>query len=114
MATKKLYNHLSEPLPDDMEERERYLERMHKLLDRRGKRLEQAREGEARPETERDHRYVEEVYRLNQEIDKRMNEMRFAIRSDYNRTKQRRTTGNKYTNPYDQGTVDGVFFDKRN
>ncbi|PSL48608.1 hypothetical protein B0H94_104209 [Salsuginibacillus halophilus] len=112
MATKKLWNHVRTPLPEDLDARDKYIVRMNTLLERRRRLLDEV--GEVSEATAREQRYIREMFRMNQEIEQQMNEKRFALRSDYNWTKHRRTTGRKYKNPYDAGTPDGIFFDKKN
>lgn len=54
-----------------------------------------------------------EVVKLNKVIDEKLAQLKQDIQLDLNQLKKTKTSTNKYTNPYESVSSDGMFFDKR-
>jgi flagellar protein FliT len=107
--TKELNEHLAKPLPKD-EGREEYIEMIGYYLEERQKGLAELK----RPVDEQETKVANELIDMNQQVNQRLKAIQGEIRIDINQLKKRKTTGNKYANPYEGPTADGVFFDSKN
>lgn len=66
------------------------------------------------PFSTEDKKHGQEMISMNREIDAKLSLIRNHIERDINGLKKKKTSMNKYTNPYESVNFDGMFYDKRN
>ncbi|MDP9738458.1 UNVERIFIED_ORG: flagellar protein FliT [Bacillus sp. B2I3] len=91
-------------------ERDVKIERVTKLIDRRDGLLSQIKP----PFTGEEQRLGRAVLLLNQQVDHLLKLQKQEIQRDIQEMNKKKKSSNKYTNPYESLSVDGVFYDKRN
>ena len=107
LVTKQLYDLLHEPIKQD--DRDAVIVKVEELLESRHKLIEQIK-----PPYKSDEKVLgEEVIKLNTVIDEKLSLLKQEIQIDMNHLKKTKTSTNKYTNPYESISSDGLFFDKR-
>lgn len=107
LASKELYDLLQESSKND--HRETIISKIEELLESRQKLINQVKP----PYTSDEKLLGAEVVKLNKVIDEKLALMKEDIQLDINQLKKTKTSTNKYTNPYESVSLDGVFFDKR-
>ncbi|RFB09489.1 flagellar protein FliT [Bacillus sp. HNG] len=107
MVTEELLDLLS--LPIEKEKREEAIERINSLLDSRDNLIADIKP----PYTEKEKQLGAEIVRMNKIIDAKLAEIKLEIQTDLALVKKGKTISKKYTNPYQVGPADGMFFDKR-
>ncbi|MEN8701699.1 hypothetical protein [Bacillus infantis] len=55
-----------------------------------------------------------QINEWNQSIDKRLRTLFTLIKADIQQTQKKKTNVVKYSNPYEDYQIDGIFYDKRN
>lgn len=91
-------------------ERDDKIERVTKLIDRREGLLSQINP----PFTGEEQQLGREVLLLNQQVDHLLKLQKQEIQRDIQEINKKKRSSNKYTNPYESLSVDGMFYDKRN
>ncbi|WP_078414310.1 hypothetical protein [Priestia abyssalis] len=105
--TKELYElALSSP---SSEERDFYIEKIEELLEKRQKLLPQVQP----PFSPEEQKLGREIVQMNQVIDEQLKGQKEEISIDIRKLKQKQQKTNKYTNPYENLSFDGTFYDKR-
>ncbi|WP_100400236.1 flagellar protein [Bacillus sp. FJAT-44742] len=112
LATKTLDDHLSRELPKGLDERDEYIIAVEDYLQSRDRLLKEIlQEKPSFSETER--KLGMEVLSMNGKIEEQMAKIQSVISADIRALKKKRKTGQRYENPYQGTTVDGVFFDSK-
>jgi hypothetical protein len=91
------------------EDREEQIRKLHKLLDERGDLINQL----LRASTVSDRALCQKVIALNHDIDSELGSLRSTIIKDMNTFRHLKKSVNRYRNPYQGPTKDGMFLDKR-
>ncbi|WP_458353896.1 flagellar protein FliT [Peribacillus frigoritolerans] len=91
-------------------ERDVKIERVTKLLDQRDGLLSQIKP----PFTGEEQQLGRAVLLLNQQVDHLLKLQKQEIQRDIQDINKKKKSSNKYTNPYESLSVDGMFYDKRN
>ncbi|MFF2457991.1 flagellar protein FliT [Peribacillus simplex] len=91
-------------------ERDDKIERVTKLIDRREGLLSQINP----PFTGEEQQLGRAVLLLNQQVDHLLKLQKQEIQRDIQEINKKKRSSNKYTNPYEGLSVDGMFYDKRN
>lgn len=107
--TRLLYETVQRPQAQ-LEERDRQIEEITKLLDKREQLMGQL----APPFQEEEKHLGQEIIRLNKEIDQKLKDILNMIKMDMKQLKVKKEKANKYSNPYESLAIDGMFIDKRN
>ncbi len=107
LVTKKLYDLLQKPFTS--EERDSVIPTIEELLESRQNIIEKV----SPPYTDGEKQLGAEVVKLNKVIDEKLAQLKQEIQLDLNQLKKTKTSTNKYTNPYESVSSDGMFFDKR-
>lgn len=107
--TRLLYETVHRPQAQ-LEERDRQIEEITKLLDKRDELIGQL----APPFQEEEKQLGQEIIRLNKEIDQKLKDILNMIKMDMKQLKVKKEKTNKYSNPYESLAIDGMFIDKRN
>ncbi|WHX66878.1 flagellar protein FliT [Peribacillus frigoritolerans] len=97
-------------LEDSTTERDVKIERVTKLIDRRDGLLSQIKP----PFTGEEQQMGRAVLLLNQRVNHLLKLQKQEIQRDIQEMNKKKKSSNKYTNPYESLSVDGVFYDKRN
>ena len=66
------------------------------------------------PFSNQDQEIGSHILKLNQEVDKLLQIQKLEILQDLKQLHIQKETNQKYTNPYESLSIDGVFYDKRN
>lgn len=66
------------------------------------------------PFSTEDNRLGQKMISMNREIDAKLKLIQNYVQRDINGLKKKKTSMNKYTNPYESVNFDGMFYDKRN
>ncbi|MFT4414400.1 flagellar protein FliT [Fredinandcohnia humi] len=106
-VTKELHSLLAEETPK--EQRDQLVEKISELLDYRDKLISQVKP----PYTEEEQKLGTAIVQLNVDIDEKLNSLKREIQLDITQLKKSKQSTTKYTNPYQSGPTDGMFFDKR-
>ncbi|MFC5711335.1 flagellar protein [Thalassorhabdus alkalitolerans] len=112
LATKTLAHHLSRELPKGLDERDEYIIAVEDYLQSRDRLLKEILQ-EKPSFSETDRKLGMEVLRMNEKIEEQMEKIQSVISADIRALKKKRKTGQRYENPYEGTTVDGVFFDSK-
>ncbi|MGE7763761.1 flagellar protein FliT [Peribacillus sp. NPDC096540] len=91
-------------------ERDDKIERVTQLIDQRDELLSQIKP----PFTGEEQQLGRAIMLLNQQVDRLLNLQRLEIKRDIQEINKKKKSSNKYTNPYESLSVDGMFYDKRN
>ncbi|MEY8192667.1 flagellar protein FliT [Peribacillus simplex] len=91
-------------------ERDDKIERVTKLIDQRDGLLSQINP----PFTGEEQQLGRAVLLLNQQVDHLLKLQKQEIQRDIQGINKKKRSSNKYTNPYESLSVDGMFYDKRN
>ncbi|MFE4809774.1 flagellar protein FliT [Peribacillus simplex] len=91
-------------------ERDDKIERITKLIDKRDELLPQIKP----PFTGEEQQLGRAVLLLNQQVDHLLKLQKQEIQQDIQEINKKKRSSNKYTNPYESLSVDGIFYDKRN
>ncbi|MFD1779982.1 flagellar protein FliT [Fredinandcohnia salidurans] len=106
-ATEELLAIVSQPIQKEM--REEVIERINSLLVSRDTLITEIKP----PFTEDESKIGAEIVRMNKIIDAKLAELKVEIQMDLAQLKKSKTSSIKYTNPYQSGPSDGMFFDKK-
>jgi flagellar protein FliT len=107
LVTKELYDLLQESI--STEGRDLLIPTIEDLLESRQRVMEQVKP----PYTDGEKKLGAEVVKLNKVIDEKLAQLKQEVQIDINQLKKTKTSTNKYTNPYESVSSDGMFFDKR-
>lgn len=66
------------------------------------------------PFSAEDKKLGQKMISMNREIDAKLKLIQNFVQRDINGLKKKKTSMNKYTNPYESVNFDGMFYDKRN
>ncbi|MFE0504618.1 flagellar protein FliT [Peribacillus butanolivorans] len=91
-------------------ERDDKIERVTQLIDQRDELLSQIKP----PFTGEEQQLGRAIMLLNQQVDYLLKLQKQEIQRDIQEINKKKRSSNKYTNPYESLSVDGVFYDKRN
>ncbi|MGE8080548.1 flagellar protein FliT [Peribacillus loiseleuriae] len=92
------------------DERSDRINRIVELLDQREELLPVIQP----PFSEEEQKLGRQVVELNQRVDEWLLLQKKDIQRDIKQLNERKQNSNKYTNPYDKLSIDGVFYDKKN
>lgn len=109
VTTRALYDHLQEEFPGKDDARDTYITTINQLLDER----EQLMQSIPVPASDAEKKVGNEVLRLNESIQKKLQTSQQRIQTDINSLSKKKKTGRQYENPYGGPTPDGVFFDSK-
>ncbi|MFZ4451004.1 flagellar protein FliT [Salibacterium aidingense] len=112
LVTKALYEHMSQPLPKELEARDRYVEELEQHLEKRASLLQRLKDETEFSEAEKS--LGAEMFKMNEEIQRFMEASRGELRLGMQELKKKKQSSQRYERPYTGPTVDGVFFDKKN
>ncbi|MGM7683376.1 flagellar protein FliT [Cytobacillus sp. Hm23] len=90
-------------------DREEQIDRIQHFLNDRTQLIEKLEP----PYSNDEKRIGTEIVTLNKKIDEKLIAMKDEIKLDIASLKKKKQSQKKYINPYNAGTVDGVFYDKR-
>ncbi|CAH0237460.1 hypothetical protein SRABI96_02839 [Peribacillus sp. Bi96] len=93
-----------------MAERDDKIERIIQLIDQRDELLSQIKP----PFTGEEQQLGRATMLLNQQVDRLLMLQKQEIQRDIQEINKKKQSSNKYTNPYENLTIDGMFYDKRN
>ncbi|TWI59963.1 flagellar protein [Halalkalibacter nanhaiisediminis] len=110
LQTKELLDFINEPFPKDDDARDQYIAQLDERLVKREPFIKQVDEDSL---SDAEKQLGQELIKLNQQLTKRMEQVRTEIQGNLNQLKAKKATSRKYENPYDGPSTDGVFFDKR-
>lgn len=106
-STKELVDLLSMPI--QKENREEAIEMINSLLNSRDILI-----SKIKPlYTEEESKLGVEIVHMNNFIDAKLAEVKLEIQADLAQLKKSKASSKKYSNPYQSGPVDGMFFDKK-
>ncbi|MGG4264118.1 flagellar protein FliT [Peribacillus simplex] len=91
-------------------ERDEKIERVTQLIDQRDELLSQIKP----PFTGEEQQLGRATMLLNQQVDCLLNLQKLEIKRDIQEINKKKKSSNKYTNPYESLSIDGMFYDKRN
>jgi flagellar protein FliT len=91
------------------DERDGWIEELERFLQEREKLLAKIQP----PYTEEEKRLGKEIVRFNQKIEEKLKQMKQEIQFDIRHLKKAKESTNKYLNPYQSLSIDGMFYDKR-
>ncbi|MFB7639493.1 flagellar protein FliT [Peribacillus butanolivorans] len=91
-------------------ERDDKIERVTQLIDQRDELLSQIEP----PFTGKEQQLGRATMLLNQQVDRLLYLQKLEIKRDIQEINKKKKSSNKYTNPYESLSIDGVFYDKRN
>lgn len=91
-------------------ERDDKIERVTQLIDQRDELLSEIKP----PFTGEEQRLGRATMLLNQKVDHLLKLQKQEIQRDIQEINKKKKSSNKYTNPYESLSVDGMFYDKRN
>lgn len=111
LITKELYDHLQNDLPESMDERDAYIEEIHKFIHKREQLLANLQTVKL---DENGKKLAEVIMKLDTSIKQILQKEKGLIQRDLANIKIKKKTKAKYENPYDGPTVEGIYFDKRN
>ncbi|QSS99608.1 flagellar protein FliT [Pontibacillus sp. ALD_SL1] len=96
--------------PPKATEREAFVEKLTELLEKRDKMIE----GLEGPYTDEERQKGQEIIRMNSVVDERVAIHMKQLKTEIAHMKKRKTSNQKYTNPYQSvSTYDGMFLDKK-
>ncbi|QKS72307.1 hypothetical protein FLK61_37370 [Paenalkalicoccus suaedae] len=107
-GTQELHAHLSKPMPTD-DTRDTYIETVTDMLAAR----EELLVGVEPPSNDDEEVVAKEIVEMNKVIQMKLKIFQGIIQQDINKLKHRKKSGQKYENPYDGPTTDGIFFDSK-
>ncbi|MGE7670061.1 flagellar protein FliT [Peribacillus sp. NPDC097077] len=90
-------------------ERDERIDRIMQLLDQREELLSQIQP----PFSAEELQLGRQSMRLNQQVDQLLLLQKQEIQRDIKELNQKKKTSNKYTNPYENLSTDGMFYDKK-
>ncbi|MEH7225060.1 flagellar protein FliT [Bacillus sp. JJ1566] len=105
--TKELLELVEQPI--SKENRDSIIEKITSLLDLRDRTIKEI----SPPYTDDENKVGTEIVRMNKIIDSKLAEIKLEIQTDLAQLKKSKATSKKYANPYQVGSADGMFFDKR-
>ncbi|MGE6379088.1 flagellar protein FliT [Peribacillus muralis] len=91
-------------------EREDKIRKIIELIDRRDEVLAQIKP----PFTAGEQQLGRRTMLLNQQVDSLLKLQKQEIQRDIQEINKKKKSSNKYTNPYESLSIDGMFYDKRN
>jgi flagellar protein FliT len=91
------------------ENRESTIETIESLLDKRQSLISAIKP----PFTEEEHVLGKQMIVWNQEIDRKLSQLKSSIKRDLNGLSKKKTSVQKYSNPYESLQHDGMFYDKK-
>lgn len=94
----------------ELEDRDDKIKRIIELLDEREEWIHLINP----PFTEQELQLGRQVVLLNQQVDKLLLLHKQAIQRDIRQLNEKKQTSSRYSNPYENLLVDGVFYDKKN
>ncbi|HHY20948.1 MAG TPA: hypothetical protein GX525_03495 [Bacilli bacterium] len=111
VKSKQLYDHVMSEYPADEAKQDDYIENITDLINERQQLVDCVRE--MAEITASEQQVLEEVLKLDKVIEQKLLEVQKKIGTDLSNLKVKKQKGKQYENPYNNSTVDGVFFDKR-
>ncbi|WP_285767849.1 flagellar protein FliT [Peribacillus sp. SI8-4] len=93
-----------------IEEREDKIGKIIELIDRRDEALAQIKP----PFTDAEQQLGRRTMLLNQQVDSLLKLQKQEIQRDIQEINKKKKSSNKYMNPYESLSIDGMFYDKRN
>ncbi|WP_100405447.1 flagellar protein [Bacillus solitudinis] len=108
--TKALNEFAGQPFPKEDDERDAFIEKLNADIEKREGLIEQVNVDDL---NDGEKKLGQEIVKLNQVLNKRLEQIHQEIRANLTQLKEKKNTGRKYENPYEGPTTDGVFFDKR-
>jgi flagellar protein FliT len=105
--TKQLHEAVRSDVNDN--NRDALIEKIEKLLEERQVLLNNIRP----PFTDEEHILGKQMMEWNQVIDRRLISLRNDIKRDINGLTKKKTTVQRYSNPYENMQSDGMFYDKK-
>ena len=102
-------NQLIELLQQDKLDRDVRIEKIQNLLDQREALLKSIQPPFSQAEQELGKQLVE----LNQQVEQLLQKQKQEIQQDIKQLHIQKESNQKYTNPYESLSIDGVFYDKR-
>ncbi|SDH64815.1 hypothetical protein [Alteribacillus bidgolensis] len=112
LVTKALHEHVSNDLPTELDDRDRYVEELENYLQKRAKLLDEMTQKTDFNEAEQ--KLGRAMVKMNADIQQKMEASKGAMRLDMQQLKKKKESSKLYERPYNGPTVDGVFFDKKN
>lgn len=109
--SKELFDHVSAPFPNDVDEREDYVETITLLLQER-ETLVRSFANEKSERSKAETKIGEEIVKMNSVINERLERVKNEIGHSLHELKYKKVRGQKYESPYEKRTIDGVFFDQ--
>lgn len=112
LVTKSLHEHVTTPLPKEMDARDQYVEKLENYLQQRAELLEKMN---SRPSFSKDEQKLgRAMVKMNEDIQRHMEASKGEIRLGMQQLKKKKLSSQRYERPYTGPTVDGVFFDQKN
>ncbi|RSL29977.1 flagellar protein [Salibacterium salarium] len=111
-VTKALYDHVSRPLPKELDARDQYVEDVEHYLEKRGSLLQQLEQDSGDADMEESMSVA--LLKMNEEIQRHIEASRGELRLGMQQLKKKKQSSQRYERPYTGPTVDGIFFDKKN
>ncbi|MDQ0214910.1 flagellar protein FliT [Oikeobacillus pervagus] len=108
IVTKQLLDLVQRPI--DETEREEILDEIERLLEKREDLLPKIQP----PFTVEEERMGKQIMAWNRLLDGHLKKIRLQIQADMQEVKKKKTSVQKYVNPYKSLQSDGVFYDRRN
>ncbi|MGP7818513.1 hypothetical protein [Niallia sp. 01092] len=97
-------------LVKEASDKEEFMQEVDELLNQRQSCLTLL----APPQSEQEQNLVEVLLQQDQELLKLLNEEKVNILQELKKLKMKKTSNQKYVNPYQSLQTDGVFYDRRN
>lgn len=105
--TKKLFQLVENK--DAIEERDHLIEKITSLLDEREQILHDVKP----PFTDEERLKAAQIMKWNERVNSEFIKIKAEVQNDMAKLKQKKATTAKYTNPYQNVNIDGMFYDKR-
>lgn len=102
-------NQLIELLQQDKLDRDVRIEKIQYLLDQREEVLKSIQP----PFSQQEKELGKQLVKLNQQVDQLLQKQKQEIQQDLKQLHLKKESNQKYTNPYESLSIDGVFYDKR-
>ncbi|MGE7183726.1 flagellar protein FliT [Peribacillus sp. NPDC006672] len=102
-------NQLLSTLEND-QDRDRKIEKVEALLEER----EKSMAGIQPPFSDSEQELGKKLIELNEKVSQLLEEQKVEIQRDIKQLSVKKESSNKYTNPYESLSIDGMFYDKRN
>lgn len=90
-------------------ERDSYIEQLQNILEKREDLIENVKP----PYTTNEKKLGTEIVEMNKEISMQLTKVKKEVQYDILQLKKKKSSNNKYVNPYQSLSIDGMFYDKR-